>query len=313
MQRRSSPAIRGRIATANRATEMIEDTHTIQNRGLTATIKAQGAELCSLTNEAGVQFIWQAEPAWPRHAPLLFPIVGRLKNDELKHRGKTYRMTQHGFARDRRFAWLERSASRCSLVLEDDAATRALYPFAFRLVATYALDDAGLTMTLTITNTGEDVLLASLGGHPAFNWPLKPELSKERYALTFAEDEPHPVRRLEGGLLRASTESTPVRGRVLALSEALFTGDAIIFDRINSMSVRYAAGQGPWLEMSWSGFRELGVWSKPSGAAFLCIEPWRGYASPSDFDGEFGDKPGVMHIAPEADEELSFRIKVGLS
>jgi galactose mutarotase-like enzyme len=296
---------------------MTDDTHSIRAGGLTATVKAAGAELCSLTNDAGVEFIWQAGPAWPRHAPLLFPIVGRLKNDELRHRGKTYRMTQHGFARDRRFAWTERSASRCSLLLEDDPATRALYPFAFRLVAAYALDDAGLDVTLTITNTGEEMLPASLGGHPAFNWPLDPQLSKESYALTFAADEPDPIRRLEGGLLRESAEPTPVRGRLLALSETMFTDDAIIFERINSTSVGYAAGQGPprgpWLEMSWSGFRELGVWSKPSDAPFVCIEPWRGYASPADFDGEFGDKPGLMRIAPGADEQLSFRIKVGVS
>jgi galactose mutarotase-like enzyme len=182
---------------------MTEDTHTIRAGGLTATIKAQGAELCSLTNEAGVEFIWQAGPAWPRHAPLLFPIVGRLKNDELKHRGKTYRMTQHGFARDRRFAWAERSASHCSLVLGDNAATRAVYPFAFRLVAAYALDDAGLDVTLTITNTGEEMLPASLGGHPAFNWPLLPGLSKESYELTFVHDEPNPVGRRAVDINRA--------------------------------------------------------------------------------------------------------------
>jgi galactose mutarotase-like enzyme len=290
---------------------MTEDAHSIQAGGLTATIKAQGAELCSL-NDAGVEFIWRAGPAWPRHAPLLFPIVGRLKNDELRHRGKTYRMTQHGFARDRRFAWAERTPTRCSLVLADDAATRALYPFAFRLVATYALDDAGLDVTLAIANTGEETLPASLGGHPAFNWPLDPELSKESYALTFVAEELHPVRRLDGGLLRAPTEPTPVRGRVLGLSETLFTDDAVIFDQINSTSVRYAAGQGPWVEVSWSGFRELGLWSKPSGAPFLCIEPWRGYASPATFDGEFTSKPGVMHVAPGAKETLSFRIAVGI-
>lgn len=89
----------------------------------------------------------------------------------------------------------------------------------------------------------------------------------------------------------------------------LFTDDAVIFDRINSTSVRYAAGQGPKLEISWSG--ELGIWSKPSGAPFLCIEPWRGYASPATFDGEFSDKPGLMHIAPGAEETLSFRVVVG--
>ncbi|MFT4115750.1 aldose 1-epimerase family protein [Bradyrhizobium sp.] len=291
--------------------------HVLRHGRLTAVVKAHGAELCSLRHEDGTEFVWQAGPAWPRHAPLLFPIVGRLANDELRHKGKTYRMTQHGFARDQRFDWVERETDRCTLALNDSEATRAVYPFAFRLVATYVLDDAGLALTLTIANTGEETLPASLGGHPAFNWPLREGLPKDGYALTFASEESSPVRRLDGGLLRASHEKNPVRGNLLDLSEALFVDDAIIFDRVNSRSVRYAAVQGasdgPWLEMSWRGFRELGVWSKPSGAPFLCIEPWRGYASPADFDGEFGDKPGLMHIAPNAEERLSYRIDVGSS
>ena len=294
---------------------MTDDTHTIRSGRLSATIKAQGAELCSLGHEGGIEFIWQAGPAWPRHAPLLFPIVGRLANDELRHRGKTYRMTQHGFARDRRLVWAERGESGCTLVLSDSEVTRALYPFAFRLTATYTLDDAGLDLALTIANTGEETLPASLGGHPAFNWPLQPELPKESYALTFDNEESSPVRRVDGGLLLAATDPSPVRGAVLPLSESLFTIDAVIFDRINSHAVRYAAGAdaGPWLKMSWRGFRELGVWSKPTGAPFLCIEPWRGYASPAGFDGEFSDKPGLMHIAPGAEEQLSFRVEVGSS
>jgi galactose mutarotase-like enzyme len=300
---------------------MTDDTHSIHHSGLTATIKAQGAELCSLKDVTGTEFIWQAGPAWPRHAPLLFPIVGRLANDELRHRGRTYRMTQHGFARDSRFAWGQRSEHSCTLVLEDSEATRALYPFAFRLTAAYALDDAGLDLSLTIANTGDEILPASLGGHPAFNWPLQPDLAKESYALTFSNAESSPIRRLDGGLMRTATEPSPVKGAVLPLSETLFADDAIIFDHIDSQTVRYAAGQGassgarlnPWLKMSWRGFRELGVWSKPSGAPFLCIEPWRGYASPAGFDGEFSDKPGLMLIAPGAEEKLSFRIEVGSS
>jgi galactose mutarotase-like enzyme len=293
---------------------MTDDTHTIRSGGLTATIKAQGAEMCSLRHN-GTEFVWQAGPAWPRHAPLLFPIVGRLANDEMRHRGKTYRMTQHGFARDSRFAWAERRENRCTLVLEDSEATRALYPFAFRLMAVYTLDDAGLDLSLTVVNTGDETLPVSLGGHPAFNWPLQAGVPKESYALTFTNEEPSPVRRVEGGLLLAATDPSPVRGTVLALSESLFTNDAVILDPVNSHAVRYATGQGagPWLEMSWRGFRELGVWSKPSGAPFLCIEPWRGYASPKDFDGEFTDKPGLMHIAAGAEEQLSFRIEVGSS
>lgn len=293
---------------------MTDDTHTIRSSTLTATIKAHGAELCSL-KDGGTEFVWQAGPAWQRHAPLLFPIVGRLADDEMRHKRKTYRMTQHGFARDSGFEWLERGEDRCTLVLEDSEATRALYPFAFRLTAAYTIDNAGLDLSLTIVNPGGETLPVSLGGHPAFNWPLQPGVPKESYALTFTNEEPSPVRRVEGGLLLAATDPSPVRDKVLPLSEALFASDAVILDPVNSDAVRYAAGQGsgPWLKMSWRGFRELGVWSKPSGAPFLCIEPWRGYASPKDFDGEFNDKPGLMHIAPGAKEQLSYRIEVGSS
>lgn len=292
---------------------MTDNTHTLRSGPLTATIKAHGAEMCSLKHADGTEFVWQAGPEWARHAPLLFPIVGRLANDEMRHQGKTYRMTQHGFARDSLFTWAERGESRCSLVLEDSEATRALYPFAFRLTASYALDDAGLDLVLTVSNTGDQTLPVSVGGHPAFNWPLQAGVPKENYALAFTNEEPSPVRRVEGGLLLAETDPSPVQGNVLSLSEALFASDAVILDPVNSHAVRYAAkdGSGPWLKMSWQGFRELGVWSKPSGAPFLCIEPWRGYASPEDFDGEFIDKPGLMHIAPGAEEQTSFRIEVG--
>ncbi|TPQ27747.1 aldose epimerase [Bradyrhizobium guangdongense] len=290
---------------------MPDDVHVLRSGGLAAIVKSDGAELCSLKHDSGLELIWQAGAAWPRHAPLLFPIVGRLANDELHHRGRTYRMTQHGFARDMRFAWLERSATRCVLVLGDNDATREKYPFAFRLTVTYSLDASGIDTAFEIVNTGDEMLPASLGGHPAFNWPLQPDLRKEDYALTFARDEAHPVRRLDGGLMRAVAGPTPVRGRVLRLSESLFVNDAIIFDPIDSTSVRYGAGQGPWVEMSWTGFRELGVWSKPSGTPFVCIEPWRGYASPLSFDGEFVDKPGLMKIARGEEELLIYRIAVG--
>lgn len=110
----------------------MKDRHVLQNGYLSATIKADGAELCSLRDAEDEELLWQAAPVWPRHAPVLFPIVGRLKGDVLRHRGQHYPMTQHGFARDRRFAWLQRTATTCRLALHDDGETRAHYPFAFR-------------------------------------------------------------------------------------------------------------------------------------------------------------------------------------
>jgi galactose mutarotase-like enzyme len=288
---------------------MSNDSHTLRSDGAAATILAHGAELCSLKDPHGLELLWQAGPEWRRHAPLLFPIVGKLKNDELRHRGKTYPMTQHGFARDHRFEWIEREPDRCTLVLADNAATRERYPFAFRLAVSYALQHADLGVTLEIANIGEEILPASIGAHPAFNWPLLPGLEKQAYALTFSNDEPAPVRRLKDSLLRAAPEPTPVHGKTLALSERLFDDDAVIMDRLASTAVRYAADRGPSIEMFWEGFRELGVWSKPGGAPFVCIEPWCGTASPSDFDGEFADKPGLMHMAPGDKRVLKYRIR----
>ena len=287
------------------------ETFTIRSDRISATIKSGGAELCSLKTADGLELLWQAGQQWPRHAPLLFPIVGRLRNDELHHRGKAYPMTQHGFARDHRFICLQHELAFCQFVLYDDAETLSRYPFPFRLEITYTAKGADLEVGLQITNTSDENMPASIGAHPAFNWPLLPELAKEDYRLTFSDNEIEPVRRLKDGLMRAKPEPTPIQGKTLALSERLFDDDAIILDQLASRSVRYAAGRGPSIEMAWDGFFELGIWSKPGGAPFLCIEPWHGYASPAEFDGEFVEKPGLMHIAPAETRSLRYRIRVG--
>jgi galactose mutarotase-like enzyme len=290
---------------------MNSDNHTLHGDGITAIVKADGAELCSLKNAEGRELLWQAGPEWPRHSPLLFPIVGRLKNDELRHQGKTYPMTQHGFARDQRFEWMQPGPDSCTLVLTDSAETRARYPFAFRLEVSFTVAKSDLDVAFEVTNTGDEMFPASIGAHPAFNWPLLPGLAKEAYEITFSNDEPAPIRRLKGGLMRAMPEPNPVSGKKLALSERLFDDDAVIFDRLASTSARYAADRGPSIEVSWDGFQELGIWSKLGGAPFLCIEPWRGFASPAAFDGEFIHKPGLMHIAPAEKRVLKYRIGVG--
>jgi galactose mutarotase-like enzyme len=289
---------------------MEQDSHTLVSDGISATIVAQGAELVSLQGADGFEFLWQAGQEWRRHSPVLFPIVGRLKGDQLHHRGRTFPMTQHGFARDRQFAWTERGPGSCTLVLTDDDDTRTQYPFAFRLAVTYTLEERQLGVSFEIANTGAELLPASIGAHPAFNWPLLPDLPKTDYTLTFANEELAPIRRLEAGLLLAAPEPTPATGNRLDLCEQLFDRDAIIFDQPASASVRYAAGRGPAVAMSWQGFRQLGVWSKPTGAPFLCIEPWRGLASPEDFDGEFIEKPGLMLIEPGRTELLSYWIRL---
>jgi galactose mutarotase-like enzyme len=285
------------------------DRHVMTNGTLSATVKADGAELCSLRDAAEVEMLWQAQPVWPRHAPVLFPIVGRLKNDTLRHAGKSYRLTQHGFARDKRFAWLNRSATACRLVLHEDAETRAVYPFPFRLEIAFTLNDDVLEQQFTVTNPGRDVLPASLGAHPGFVWPLADGVEKTAHVLDFAEPETGPVRRLSGGVLIPAPQPSPIVTQRLALNEALFAADALILPNPVSRSVRYTAPGASTIEVAWEGFRQLGIWSRVGGD-FLCIEPWHGTASPADFDGEFRDKPDLMHIPPGDHRTLSMRVRL---
>jgi galactose mutarotase-like enzyme len=290
----------------------MSDRHTIANGYLTATVKSDGAELCSLQDGAGQEMLWQAGPQWPRHAPVLFPIVGELRDEQLDVAGHTYHLGRHGFARSRRFAWGARSATACRLVLHDDAQTKAVYPFGFRLALDYALTDDSLEVTYTVANTGTVMLPASAGAHPAFRWPLADDIEKTAHTLEFEQDEPAPIRRLDGnGLLKPEPVASPIAGNILKLDPALFDIDAIVMDRLVSRSVRYSAPGATTIEVSWEGFRQLGIWSKPQAeqADFLCIEPWHGTASPADFSGEFRTKPGLMLIPPGDRRVLVYRIR----
>src|ERR1700759_300560 len=289
---------------------MGDDRHMLGSDRIRPTWLAHGAELCSLQTADGLELLWQAGPEWPRHSPLLFPIIGEVRNEQIRVRGKAYNMLRHGVARDNDFTFVERSSQCCRLVQTDTAETRAHFPFAYRLTLTYTLRDADLEVALEIENPGDEVLPCSIGGHPAFHWPLLPNVPKESYRLIFSHDEPAPIRRLKDGLLLPDARPSPVRGRVLDLSERLFDEDAIILDKLASTSLRYSADKGPALEVSWEGFPQLGIWSKPGGAPFLCIEPWYGFASPIDFDGEFSDKPGLMHIPPG--DARAFRYTIAL-
>jgi galactose mutarotase-like enzyme len=160
-----------------------------------------------------------------------------------------------------------------------------------------------------VTNPGREVLPASLGAHPGFVWPLADGVDKTAHLLEFAEPEPAPVARLTDGLRRPEPQPTPIEGRMLALSPALFAADALILPQPASRSVRYAAPGAEAIDVAWDGFHQLGIWSH-EGGDFLCIEPWHGTASPVDFDGEFLEKPDLMLIPPGEHRTLVMRIRL---
>lgn len=287
------------------------DTHRFGDSRLTATVSAAGAELQSVRDGGGGEWLWQAGPAWPRHAPVLFPIVGRLPGDVLRHEGREHRLTQHGFARDRTFAWLSRGAEGCALRLADDEATRAAYPFPFVLDLEWAVADGALSCTATVSNPGPEPLPFSLGAHPAFAWPLPGAASAEGHALHFPGLELAALRarRLNGGLLDAE-ETIPLADGRLPLHPGLFDADAIVLPDFPGRRLRYA-GPGAALEMGWEGYGDLGLWSRPGGANFLCLEPWSGTAAPIGWNGEFAGKPGITPLEPGGSRAFRWWISVG--
>src|SRR6266851_4636363 len=265
----------------------------IESAELQATISSLGAELVGLRDSDGFDYMWNGDPAWwPSHAPILFPIVGEVRGNALKVDGKLYPIGRHGFARGSTFEVVRSERTRCSFQLCANDQTRAHYPFEFALDVHYEVVGRQLHVRAAVTNHGKDVMPVSLGFHPGFRWPLVPGVPKEAYAISFEKLEDKPIRRLASGLLAEAPIPSPVHDKKLALTDALFINDALIFDRLNSRRVTYRASTGPSIEVRFDSMAHLGIWSKP-GAGFVCIEPWQGFASPEEFDGELKDKPGM--------------------
>jgi galactose mutarotase-like enzyme len=276
----------------------MSQTITIRNPRLAATIATQGAELLSLIPAAGQETIWSGDPAvWAWHAPNLFPIVGALVDDRLIHLGQSYPMKQHGFLRHSECQPARLEADGCDLRLEHSAAGLAQYPFDFELTISYRLDEDRLSVGFALHNPAETVLYASLGAHPGFRWPLLGALEREQHIVRFDQPEPANIRRLRGRTLDPQTYPTPVEGQILRLNDALFDADAVIFDHPLSRCLTYGVPGSAAIELSFPDFPSLGIWSKPGGAPFICLEPWQGFASPEGAALEFADKPGVIAVA----------------
>jgi galactose mutarotase-like enzyme len=279
----------------------------IGNGQLSAAVNPLGAELTHLRDADGRELMTDADPAfWTGHAPILFPIVGRLNGDTLRLDGRAYEMKQHGFARRQVFELVQRTDGAATFRLTANDETRAHYPFDFVLEVGFTIEAATLAIEVRISNPGSAPLPASLGFHPAFAWPLPYDRPRADHRITFAADEPGDIVELDNGLFAAKRPS-PLDGRALRLTDDLFADDALIWDPVASQGVTYGAGDGPHLRIDFPDTPYLGIWTKP-GAAFVCVEPWHGHADPAGFDGDFRAKPGVFEVAPGGDRTCRMAI-----
>ncbi len=268
----------------------------LQDNGYKAVINMLGAELVSFTNPQGTEFIWTGEPlVWARHAPVLFPIVGKLGEGGYKWKGQSFHLPQHGFARDLPHYLIEASHNEAKLVLGHSENTHKGYPFGFSLETFYKLTGSKLHISWTV-RTHEPELYFSIGAHPGFLLPLDSEPLSHFY-LEFEKEETALRHTLQSGL-RAGTEPFIWEGSPsqIRLSDALFERDALVFKGIQSQYVTLRNISGTYrVKVDLAGSPWLGLWGKP-GAPFVCIEPWFGVADAIDSASELETKEAIQKI-----------------
>jgi galactose mutarotase-like enzyme len=284
----------------------------ITNKILDASFKTKGAELRSLRlRENNLEFIWQADPKfWAKSSPLLFPIVGSLKNGSYLHNGTEYRLPRHGPARDREFSVAERSSGRVKFVLESDDLTRKMYPFDWMLSVEYALEGNSLTTSWTVENRSGEMLPFSIGAHPAFRVPILSGERYEDYRIQFDRSEKLVRGFLDSnGLVTGEQREVSATGSI-SLNRNLFENDALIFDSFESCKATILSEKSSWsVSVEFPGFPFLGIWAA-KGADFVCIEPWQGIADGTDSGGEILQKRGILKIKPGDSCRLKYTISV---
>ncbi len=253
---------------------------TIQNERLTCTIESNGAEIRSLKNtKTGQEYIWQIDKSiWGSSSPVLFPAIGKIKDNRLVYKGKEYAMTKHGIIRDNDLLSFEQQGvSKCALTLESSAITLKLYPFNFLFSVEYELIDKRLLMTYKIENRDSDPMYFACGGHTAYACPLSKDVSLSDYVLEFPAPFDFMSNTLgPSGLLSNHKRNVVSNKEILTLSDTLFNEDALIFSDIDFDWIRLRKkNEKTGIVVRFKDYPHLALWSKP-GADYVCIEPWLG-------------------------------------
>lgn len=286
----------------------------IENSELAVKVNAIGMELTSIISKStAIEHLWQGDPSfWNGQAPILFPIIGALKDGKTEYDGKFYKIPKHGIVRNSsKPVLLDQTAESLTFSMQWDDEALLAYPFKFELKIIFSLKGRTLEVLHKVTNHGSETMYFSLGGHPAFNCPIHQGEVYEDYFVKFEEketDSTWPV--LENGLI--GKEPLPMLKATdkLKLHANLFDKDALIFKNLKSREVSLVSEKnGPVLSMSFQDFDYLGIWAKPK-APYVCIEPWLGIADSIDSDGKLIHKEGIILLESNKKTQKSYTITI---
>lgn len=279
---------------------------TLKNLHSTVEINHKGAELCSFKNKFNKEYIWEGNPEfWGKHSPVLFPIVGTLKNNSFVYNDTTYQLLRHGFARDVNFQLISKTDEEAVFSLLANEETLKVYPFLFELQLKYTLIENELQIAYSICNKDDVVLPFSIGAHPAFALPK----DFESYTLAFDQYENLISYQLENDLISDSTIEQKMSENKLPLTYSLFENDALILKNLNSKKITIIENNIPLLQIKFDDFPHFGIWTKKE-APFICLEPWLGYSDTIHSNGKIMDKEAIQFIEPNEIVDLVFSIEI---
>lgn len=269
--------------------------------------KSEGAELISIKKD-GQEKLHDGKEYWNRQAPILFPIVGKLKDGKTIIENKEYEMGQHGFARDMKFELVKSNENSVEYKLEANEETIKKYPYQFVLTVKYQVKNDCLTVVYEVENKDDKNIFFGIGAHPAF----KCDYSSEKYYLEFEKQEDEiGILELEDGLIaKARLKEEIIQNNRIYLKKDSFEKDAIIMQNLKSskITLKEIESEKEILEFDFTGFLYLAIWSK-KGAPFVCIEPWYNTADYKDSSGIFEEKKKIIGLNPKEKFKCKYKIK----
>ncbi len=285
---------------------------TLENELLKASFVLKGAELQSLQSKtSGLEYMWDGNPKdWSKHSPVLFPVVGALKEGSYEYQGERYQLPRHGFARDMEFMLASQTADEIVFTLLSSDDTFRIFPFKFELSLRYKLKSHGLSCSYEVYNPTQSDLLFSIGGHPAFATPVGNGVDYEDYFLRFNQDEELVYHKITDNLISDETVSLPLKDKTLQLQHALFYEDALVFKSLKSNKITLQNKvNSHGLHFSFEDFPFFGIWAAKD-ANFVCLEPWCGVADGIHHNGLFSDKEGIVILSAEELWKRSWQVDI---
>lgn len=285
--------------------------HQIHNDEFSIKVNSFGAELCSVSSKKNkLEYIWQAQKdLWPRYAPNLFPIVGKLKEGNYSFQNNIYQLPQHGFARDSEFTCVEKKDDTLIFELKSSEETLKHYPFDFTFQIIYTLLENRLITEYKIYNPTQSLLYFSVGAHPAFNCPLQKNELFEDYILEFPDINTLEINELNNGLIKSNTKNIFLKKNKLNISTSLFENDALVLTNYQINKIRLVSSKSKHgVEMNCKNWPYFGIWTKKNSEKFICLEPWHGIADFETSSQKLKEKEGIIELKPEQHFNCSFEI-----